>query len=202
MKRIEYKIDINESKKINFLNYLKNNKAKTLYKKRLVNSIYFDNEDFEMYFDSVEGISPRKKIRLRYYGKPRLNLNNIKLLLEKKYTNFLGRSKSSKETIKSMEYLKNGILDTRYGICYPRTLVSYLRSYYSINDYRFTLDESIKFQKYNSNKIISSSHSIKEIIVEIKTNYTNKIDELKKKFPFTEIRFSKYCKSIENLFKI
>ena len=68
MNRIEYKIDIDASKKITFLNFLKKNKAKTLYKKRLVNSIYFDNDDFEMYFDSVEGLSPRKKIRLRYYG--------------------------------------------------------------------------------------------------------------------------------------
>ena len=43
MNRIEYKIDINKSKKINFLNFLYDNKASTLYEKRLVNSIYFSS---------------------------------------------------------------------------------------------------------------------------------------------------------------
>ena len=150
MNRIEYKIDIDESKKITFLNFLKINKANYIYKKRLVNSIYFDNNDFEMYFDSVEGLAPRKKIRLRYYGKYQPNIDNIKMLFEKKYTNFLGRSKSSKETNKFKDYLNTGILDSKYGICYPKVFVSYLRSYYSLKDFRFTLDENIKFQKYNN----------------------------------------------------
>ena len=109
MNRIEYKIDINKSKKINFLNFLYDNKASTLYEKRLVNSIYFDNNDFEIYYDSVEGLSPRKKIRLRYYGEPNHNLEDKKIFLEKKFTNYSGRSKISKEIRNYNDYLKNGI---------------------------------------------------------------------------------------------
>lgn len=202
MKRIEFKVDIDKTKKITFLNFLKNNKANTLYEKRLINSIYFDNKNFEMYFDSVEGLSPRKKIRLRYYGKEKKNLDDVKILLEHKYTNYSGRSKNSIYIDNHIRLFKNGILDSKYGICYPKTLVSYLRSYYSIKDFRFTLDENIRFKVYNDNITSCNQSSIDEIIVEIKTNNIEKIDEMKKKFPFSEIRFSKYCKSIEKLFNI
>ena len=202
MNRIEYKVDIDQSKKINFLNFLLDNKATTLYEKRLVNSIYFDNHNFEIYNDSVEGLSPRKKIRLRYYGKPKYNFKDKKIFLEKKFTNFSGRSKISNEIYNYNDYLKNGIFDSKYGICYPKTSVSYLRSYYSINNFRFTLDEDIKFYSYNSYNIPCKESFTEEIIIEIKIKDINKIDELKKRFPFNEIRFSKYCKSIENIFKI
>ena len=200
MNRIEYKVDIDKSKKISFLNFLLENKANTLYEKRLVNSIYFDNNDFEIYHDSVEGLSPRKKIRLRYYGKPNQDLKGKKIFLEKKFTSYLGRSKVSNKIYNYKDYLKKGIFDTRYGICYPKTSVSYLRSYYSIKDFRFTLDEDIKFFSYNPFDFPHNEYSTEEIIVEIKIQGTNKIDELKRQFPFSEIRFSKYCKSIEKIF--
>ena len=63
MDRIEYKIDIHQSKKNEFLSFLTKHDAKVLFEKRLITSIYFDNEKFEMYQDSVEGLSPRKKIK-------------------------------------------------------------------------------------------------------------------------------------------
>ena len=33
------------------------------------NSVYFDNQDFSSYKDSEEGVTPRKKIRIRTYNK-------------------------------------------------------------------------------------------------------------------------------------
>jgi len=38
------------------------------YKKRIVNSIYLDNEFLQNYSDNLSGISKRSKIRLRYYN--------------------------------------------------------------------------------------------------------------------------------------
>ena len=64
------------------------------------------------------------------------------------------------------------------------------------------MDTNINFQSYNSENPIHNFVSIEDIIVEIKTNNTTRIDDLKKTFPFSEIRFSKYCKSIESLYKI
>lgn len=202
MQRIEFKIDIHKSKKSIFFDFLKNNKVTKLYDDRTINSIYFDNDKFEIYHDSVEGLSPRKKIRLRFYGDKKEFNKQKELLLEKKYTNFTGRSKISKKVNDFNSQLNYGILDTKYGICYPRTIVSYLRSYHISKDFRITMDTNINFQSYNSENPIHNFVSIDDIIVEIKTNNTTRIDDLKKTFPFSEIRFSKYCKSIESLYKI
>ena len=202
MDRIEYKIDIHQSKKNEFLSFLTKHDAKVLFEKRLITSIYFDNEKFEMYQDSVEGLSPRKKIRLRFYGKKNFFLNDKNILLEKKFTNNSGRSKKSNKIDNADYILKNGILDSKYGLCRPKTKVFYLRSYYSLNDFRITLDENICFCLFDSKNNYQIEHSINEIIAEIKINNYSKIDELKKKFPFSEIRFSKYCKSVEILFQI
>jgi len=202
MQRIEFKIDIHKSKKSIFFDFLKTNKVTKLYDDRTINSIYFDNDKFEIYHDSVEGLSPRKKIRLRFYGDKKEFNKQKELLLEKKYTNFTGRSKISKKVKDFNSQLNYGILDTKYGICYPRTIVSYLRSYHISKDFRITMDTNINFQSYNSENPIHNFVSIEDIIVEIKTNNTTRIDDLKKTFPFSEIRFSKYCKSIESLYKI
>lgn len=40
----------------------------TAYPDRPVNNIYFDTEDFQYFRDNVEGVSNRKKIRIRWYG--------------------------------------------------------------------------------------------------------------------------------------
>ena len=202
MQRIEFKIDIHKSKKSIFFDFLKTNKVTKLYDDRTINSIYFDNDKFEIYHDSVEGLSPRKKIRLRFYGDKKEFNKQKELLLEKKYTNFTGRSKISKKVKDFNSQLNYGILDTKYVICYPRTIVSYLRSYHISKDFRITMDTNINFQSYNSENPIHNFVSIEDIIVEIKTNNTTRIDDLKKTFPFSEIRFSKYCKSIESLYKI
>ncbi len=202
MQRIEFKIDIHKSKKNIFLDFLKTNKVSKLYDNRMINSIYFDNDNFEIYHDSVEGLSPRKKIRLRYYGDKKQFNKQKELLLEKKYTNFIGRSKTSKKIRDFNSQLNYGILDSKYGICYPRTIVSYLRSYHISKDFRITMDTNINFQSYKSENPIHNFVSIDDIIVEIKTNNTTRVDDLKKTFPFSEIRFSKYCKSIESLYKI
>lgn len=202
MQRIEFKIDIHKSKKNIFFDFLKTNKASKLYDDRLINSIYFDNDKFEIYYDSVEGLSPRKKIRLRFYGDKSQLDKQEELLLEKKYTTFSGRSKISKKVKDFDSRLKYGILDSKYGICYPRTVVSYLRSYHVCKDFRVTLDTNINFKSFNSENPILNSVSIEDIIIEIKTNDITKADYLKKTFPFSEIRFSKYCKSVEYLYRI
>ena len=49
MQRIEFKIDIHRSNKNIFFDFLRDNKFSKLYEDRLINSIYFDNDKFEMY---------------------------------------------------------------------------------------------------------------------------------------------------------
>ena len=197
--RIEYKIDIENSQKINFLNYLEKFNYKKLHEPRIINSIYFENLSNEIYNDSIEGLSPRKKIRIRYYGDPKNINDSISFNLETKFTNNLGRSKDSKHITGISYYLKHGIFDEKYGICYPKTLVSYKRSYFIAEQFRITIDENINFSLYD--KFLYKKNTIfsNEIVVEIKNNDISEVDNLRKMFPFKEIRFSKYCKSLEML---
>ena len=39
-----------------------------IYNERFVNNIYFDNLDFSSYYENIGGVTPRKKVRIRWYG--------------------------------------------------------------------------------------------------------------------------------------
>ena len=67
--RIEDKLYINENNLYDFKKFLENKSANKLYTSRTIESLYFDNQNFQIYNDSVEGIVPRKKIRIRKYPK-------------------------------------------------------------------------------------------------------------------------------------
>ena len=62
------------------------------YPNRIVNNIYLDTDDMATCFDNLAGISERKKIRVRWYGKPNQIINPI--LEEKIKNNTLGNEKS------------------------------------------------------------------------------------------------------------
>ena len=66
--RKEIKFNLNKLNLEKFLFWIEKEGAEKLHNKRIVNSIYFDNEKLSMYHDSVEGIIPRKKIRMRNYN--------------------------------------------------------------------------------------------------------------------------------------
>ena len=82
--RIEQKLEIDKSSYINIIEWLKFKKAEILYPERLVNSRYYDNYNLQMYYDTVEGLLPRKKIRLRTYNTREFELSDFPYNLEKK----------------------------------------------------------------------------------------------------------------------
>ena len=152
-----------------------------------------------MYNDSIEGLIPRKKIRLRYYGHKNLDFIHKEANLEIKYTNDTGRSKDTNKTTNTNSLLNFGFFDSKYGICYPKTFVSYKRNYYFINQFRITLDEDLSYSIFDKNLKTKKPVNSDEIIAEIKSDNKNEIDELKRLFPFKDTRFSKYCLSVEKL---
>ena len=89
--RIEEKLSIDTNRIIDFKSFLANKTVKQIYYPRKIQSLYFENRNYEMYTDSLEGLTPRKKIRVRNYhgGK------DSKLYLE---------TKISKEDIKQTKY--------------------------------------------------------------------------------------------------
>ena len=67
-----------------------NKTIKQIYEPRKIHSLYFDNLNYEMYSDSLEGLTPRKKIRVRNYP----DTKDQNLYLEIKISSVEGRFKT------------------------------------------------------------------------------------------------------------
>ena len=199
--RFEEKIKLDSKKIFFFKKWLNENKAQNIYPNREVYSIYFDNKEFQTHQDSIEGVVPRKKIRLRTYNFISENVNNFNLEIKK--TLPFGRLKDSQSLKKNNILLRNGLFLSDYGWCYPRIIVKYVRSYYQLSKIRVTLDSNIAFKKFNSkNKNFFFFDNFELVVAELKANSIDHINEINNKLQFEKTRFSKYCYGIEALYNI
>ena len=188
--RIEEKLLINKYQLSEFKEYLVSRGAIKIFKTRKINNLYFDNDKFDMFNDSIEGCLPRKKIRLRNYEDERN-------FLEIKISSTEGRYKTSNQINLSKTYnmKSSGLFDKDYGSCKPVLHVEYLRNYFKYDDVRVTIDSNIKyFTKYRKFLGIDRNQ-----IIELKASYFKDLNELMKDFPFPRSRFSKYTNGIEKL---
>ena len=189
--RIEEKLFVKRENLIDFKKFLEKKSVKQIYHPRIIKSLYFDNINLDMYADSKEGLTPRKKIRVRNYP------NDLarQLLFETKISSVEGRFKTNRlikeEDFKNLK--KNGIFDCKYGICKPVLNVNYIREYFKKDDVRITLDSNIFYRLHNTGFIKKDL----QIIVELKTSINKNLDELFEIYPYQEIRFSKYCNGLE-----
>ena len=190
--RIEEKLFIKKNFISDFKKFISSKSSEKIYDPRIIESLYFDNKNFEMYKDSLEGLTPRKKIRIRYYPE-----QNGELFFEKKISSVEGRFKQRKLlSLDDFErHKKNGVIDDQYGLCTPKIFVTYKREYLKINDVRITIDENISYRGYRNKTVKNDNDSI----IELKTNFNKNVDDLIKEFPFQKIRFSKYCQGIEKI---
>ena len=104
---------------------------KLLHKTRKVNSLYFDNHELEMYHHSEEGVSPRKKVRIRWYN------DEVKFTFEKKISSIEGRFKTTEslENLNSLEdMLTHKPFDNQYGLLLP-----------SLNNYMLVVGRRLRF---------------------------------------------------------
>ena len=192
--RVEEKLLIDKLQIFEFKDFLFSRKARILYPKRIIKSLYFDNSSGDMYRDSIEGSTPRKKIRVRNYP----NNKNNSLYFEIKISSIEGRFKTS-QTIQEKEFdqfKKIGIFDKKYGVCRPQIYVSYDREYFQLDDVRIVVDQNINYLDFRGYKIEKEIDSI----VEIKTEFNKNRDDLINDFPFQRIRFSKYCNGYNKLY--
>ena len=110
---------------------------KQLYPNRFINSQYFDTEKLQMFFDSEEGIVPRKKVRIRWYHEKQ------EKKLETKISSVEGRFKIRKKYESDLN--KQYVYDDLYGKIFPSIIVNYKREYYKFKDLRLTFDSSINY---------------------------------------------------------
>ena len=195
--RNEEKLKVASGKVFHLKNWINENDGYTIYPTRIINSIYFDNPDLSMFYQSMEGVTPRKKIRLRTYGKE-FYLDK-KVNKEVKITSPEGRYKISENIKNSNELISFGIYDLSYGLCFPTLNVIYKRSYYKIKKIRLTIDENIIYKKITNNRISQFSTFDNINIVELKYNKDFPMNIVNRNFPFERIRFSKYCRGIESV---
>tara|TARA_B100000029_G_scaffold235370_1_gene232525 strand:- start:240 stop:830 length:591 start_codon:yes stop_codon:yes gene_type:complete len=191
--RIEEKLFIKPENLVDFKKYLKLKSVKPLHKPRLIKSLYFDNINFDMYNDSIEGVVPRKKIRVREYP----NDEDKNFYLEVKHSSVEGRFKTreiiDKEKVSLLK--KAGVFDNQYGVCLPTFYVSYEREYAIIGDVRVSIDQNLIYKNFRTKDTFNDVNSA----VEIKTSIKKNLDDLIQLFPFQRIRFSKYCFAVDNL---
>tara|TARA_Y100000996_G_C22461755_1_gene618372 strand:+ start:197 stop:790 length:594 start_codon:yes stop_codon:yes gene_type:complete len=194
--RIEDKLYIKNENLIDFKHFLNTHSSKRLHKPRVIESLYFDNQNLQTYNDSIEGMVPRKKIRIRNYP----SSDDHKYYYEIKNSSVEGRYKTRKIIDKKAfeEIKKVGIFDEQYGLCLPKIYVKYLREYFKVKDVRISVDTNIQYRDYKTNFQISDDR----VIAELKTSINKDVDELIKDFPIQRIRFSKYCFGMEKLYQL
>ena len=110
--RIEDKLYINENNLYDFKKYLENKLANKIYRPRIIESLYFDNHNFQIHNDSVEGVVPRKKIRVRKYPKNK----DGSIYYEIKNSSVEGRFKTRRiiDSQELKELISKGIFDNQY----------------------------------------------------------------------------------------
>ena len=191
--RIEEKLYIDKNQIVDFKEFLSKNQAKPIHHPRQIKSLYFDNKNLEMFSDSIEGLTPRKKIRIRRYP----NEKDTSLYFEIKNSSVEGRHKTRKiinEKIQK-ELIDKGYLDNQYGEILPKLFVTYNREYFQIDDTRISIDTNLNYQTILNDKYFSDLRTI----IEIKTSINKDLDDLTEMYPFQKIRFSKYCLAAEKL---
>ncbi len=187
-KEKKFKLSRSEIKLLKFSFFEKG--MKVLYPKRIIKSCYFDNLNLKMFHDSEEGILPRKKIRLRWYGDLK-DLNQ-----EIKISSIEGRFKKVNQIkIDNLHDLKKyKIFDNEYGFLRPSLIIKYEREYFSYKKLRLTFDTNISYEN-----ILSLTNTIivdPENVMEVKTSINISEDYLNEFIPIQSSRFSKYARGI------
>ena len=197
--RIEQKLEFNKNQYMDLLKWLRFKKAKIIYPERIICSRYLDTINCKMYNDTLEGIVPRKKIRIRTYGSFDFLKSKSPYSLEIKMTREHQRLKKTFNNIEYNSLINDGYYDKKYGFCYEKVDVSYNREYYLVDDIRVTIDKDIQYNQINLNKISSIDVKYeKNYVLEIKTDIKKNLTFLLNNFDFPRSRFSKYERAIQS----
>lgn len=203
--RYERKFLITRNKLPKLFQELNSNKFFKAFPKRKINNLYFDSFDFTSLTENIEGLSSRKKFRVRWYGEAfksskknieikfkeeflnrKIRFDLSQLNLEDKYNFKKFHQEILDRLLSKKEYLMYSIFSSKI----PTLLNSYERDYF-INrekDIRITIDSKLNFlspitkQKYSENNIIIEAKYSKQ------SEFLNTFKNLKL------TRYSKYAK--------
>ena len=213
--RYEKKYIIRQNELYRITHLIKNNDLffKPIFYPRFINSIYFDNENLELYKQNINGLRNRKKFRIRWYSDNEYSNFEVKIkngfLGTKEIFPFGPILKKNKEISfqkidKRISKLKKDI-DSNFNkilsFLKPTLFVSYKRSYFlsKIIDCRLTLDEEINYYKIENKHININPRKTLNSIVELKYPFGLDSFELSRfsKFPFRYSKYSKYVRGMQ-----
>jgi hypothetical protein len=163
---------------------------KFIYPKRKVTSCYFDTNNLDLFHESINGILPRYKFRIRSYDDKDI------FYKETKITSIEGRFKTSNKISKekAFYYMQNGISIKGYGNIKSKLEISYMRDYYIYRNCRLTFDYKISYLNKSRFKQMPLLDDLN--VMELKTSINQDNSFLERLFPFQSTSFSKYVRVI------
>jgi SPX domain protein involved in polyphosphate accumulation len=189
------------------------------YPPRYVNNIYLDTEEMRNYFDNVDGVENRQKVRLRWYGDlfgpiadPILELKVKHGLVGTKFqypfeafSLAKGFNKSTYRTALANTHLPPPIHQGARQLN-PILVNRYYRWYYATKDGRFriTLDTQLLFHHVAqlNNRFIHHQSIHDNFIVEFKYQAEDELEaqRISRRLPFRVTKSSKYVQGIDRVY--
>lgn len=176
---------------------------------RVVNSLYFENQDRLSVVDQVEGNSIRSKFRVRWYGDGG-NIENPVLEIKSKVGHVGTKIKSNLapeyRTVGDLAKTAiNDIVDESISLrahslmLHPVVRVRYLRRYFLLNgEIRMTVDDQLCFSAASNSNEKPKFYNSWDIIVEFKCDPKH-ISFLPKLTERTNLRYTKYSKFLSGM---
>ena len=213
--RIEIKMPYNSNQAFNVERNLDSIKGlKKQYPNRIVNSIYYDNLNFRLAKDNIDGLTKRCKIRARSYGNLQINQFNIEI---KKKINKFGFKKiiSLKNNTDNIDFkelftFKNQLYKSlvkdpfvekfiTQDYLQPIININYSREYFIFEKIRLTHDKRITYTPWGNLKSVTQKKVIDNFnVLEIKLDIDNQNDvkNILEKINLKPKRFSKYVRGL------
>ena len=221
--RFERKFIIPERLTHSIEEVIKSNSAlmRKIFYPRFINNIYFDNSTFQYFFENIDGVSERMKMRIRWYGNMKGEIK--KPVLELKQKNGLTGSKSffKMPSFNLIDIYHPGFLSSLFQktnldmrkknlmLSLKPTLINrYQRKYFLSFDqkFRLTLDDNLEYFPVSSPEQLSS-RGIKDslsMIMELKYApiYQPESANITQEFPFRVIKNSKYVRGVQIIYNL
>ena len=185
---------------------------RTQYPLRKVNSIYFDTYDYKSIRENLDGVSNKKKIRIRWYGDKNTTKNPIIETKSKKGFETKKESMPIRElhdlkvfNLKNLKILKETINSKlkQKKIIYPVLTTHYQREYFiSLNGkIRATIDYDLKSVFLNNLSQIDIIKNFKNICI-LEFKYSTSLDKyVRKNLKDISLRLSKNSKFVNSAFE-
>lgn len=190
-----------------------------------VSSLYYDSVDFRFYWEKIEGLKFRRKLRIRAYGEPHLINDDTQVFVEIKqrtnrvtqkrrvnlsyqYARMLCAGQSLPESLGLPPAFANEVLTMVTALdLQPVAVTTYLREPFVGVDadlgMRVTIDHRVCGRCQDLDLSIAAINQFlipqQLAVVEIKANerVPTWFTDLAAEFELTTVRISKYCKAVE-----